>query len=79
MRRGQTASVFQSCGHLGELLAWFVFFLKQLQAKVRAAGSRTPGDSEAAGSFLLLDARTPLSPGQSSPSVHRRTGAHGQA
>ncbi len=34
MRRGQTASVFDRCDHMGHLYTWFLHFLSDLQAKV---------------------------------------------
>ncbi|KAG1666441.1 hypothetical protein FOA52_015111 [Chlamydomonas sp. UWO 241] len=34
MRRGQTATVFDSCSDMGDLLRWFTMFLDMLQAKV---------------------------------------------
>ncbi len=35
MRRGETATVFETCSDMGDLFKWFLKFLDQLEAKVR--------------------------------------------
>lgn len=36
MRRGETAVVFESCSHMGDLYRWFIKFLKLMRKKVGA-------------------------------------------
>lgn len=36
MRRGETATVFETCSDMGDLFKWFLKYLDQLEAKVRA-------------------------------------------